>query len=168
MIRTVAVLTAAAALGCAGPGSGPAVAPYPAAGAASDALHARSAGLQQAEAALDADRALAFWAEDGVIQAGGSPQVNGRAAIGALYRLYFTSLGVRELAGTPAGLTMAQSGDLAYETGVNRIVLRANGGDLLDMGKYLLVWRKIDGQWYAAALSFTSDAAAPRLIAATP
>jgi hypothetical protein len=29
------------------------------------------------------------------------------------------------------------------------------------MGKYLAVWKKIDGEWYAAALSFTSDAPTP-------
>jgi len=56
---------------------------------------------------------------------------------------------------------MARSGDLAYETGVNRIVIRTPNGDMLDMGKYLIVWKKINGQWYVAALSFTSDAAAP-------
>lgn len=42
-----------------------------------------------------------------------------------------------------------------------RATLRTPNGDVLDMGKYLLVWKRIDGEWYAAALSFTSDAAAP-------
>ena len=34
-------------------------------------------------------------------------------------------------------------------------------GDMLDVGKFLLVWKKTNGTWYVAALSLTSDAAAP-------
>ena len=47
-----------------------------------------------------------------------------------------------------------------YEYGVNRIVLAGPEGDLLDVGNYLAVWRKIDGEWFVSALSFTSDAPA--------
>ena len=87
--------------------------------------------------------------------------LTGRAAIGNLYHEFFTTMGVKELVGTPSRVEMARSGDLAYETGVNRIVIRTPNGDMLDMGKYLIVWKKVNGQWYVAALSFTSDAAAP-------
>jgi len=129
--------------------------------AAERALHERSAALEKAESALDVDKSLGFWAQDAVIQPAGSPAVVGRTAIGDLYRYFFTTLGVKELTGTPSHLEMARSGDLAYETGVNRIVFHTATGDVLDMGKYLLVWKNIGGQWYATALSFTSDAAAP-------
>ena len=89
------------------------------------------------------------------------PLLRARAAIGNLYHEFFTTMGVKELVGTPSRVEMARSADLAYETGVNRIVVRTPNGDMLDMGKYLIVWKKINGQWYVAALSFTSDAAAP-------
>ena len=56
---------------------------------------------------------------------------------------------------------MSAGGDLAYEYGVNRMVLAGEDGDLLDVGKYLAIWKKIDGEWMVAALSFTSDAAEP-------
>ena len=129
--------------------------------AAERALHERSEGLQAAETALDGNRAIAFWAEDAVVQPAGSPAITGRAAIGNLYHEFFTTMGVKELVGTPSRVEMARSGDLAYETGVNRIVIGTPKGDLLDMGKYLIVWKKINGQWYVGTLSFTSDAAAP-------
>jgi hypothetical protein len=29
------------------------------------------------------------------------------------------------------------------------------------MGKYLVVWKKTDGEWYVAAVAFSSDASAP-------
>jgi hypothetical protein len=41
------------------------------------------------------------------------------------------------------------------------MVLVGEDGDLLDVGKYLAIWKKIDGEWMVAALSFTSDAAEP-------
>jgi hypothetical protein len=49
----------------------------------------------------------------------------------------------------------------ATATGVNRMAFRTPNGDVLDMGKYLIVWKKIDDQWYVATLGFTSDGAAP-------
>ena len=61
--------------------------------------------------------------------------------------------------------SVAQSGDLAYETGVNRMMFTTPQGDVLDVGKYLAVWKKVDGVWYVAALSFTSDARAPMPVA---
>ncbi len=41
------------------------------------------------------------------------------------------------------------------------MVLTGPDGEALDMGKYLVGWRQIDGEWFVAALSFTSDAPAP-------
>jgi hypothetical protein len=41
------------------------------------------------------------------------------------------------------------------------MVLNGPDGDLLDVGKYLAVWKKIDGEWYIVALSYSSDAPAP-------
>lgn len=156
-LRLVLVPAVVFSLGCAA-----------ATGAASDptaaerALHARSDAFQAAESAMDAPRATSFWAADAVVQPAGAPAVVGRDAVGALYRQWFGSgTTVKELRGTPSRVEMARSGDLAYETGVNRIVFRTPNGDVLDMGKYLLVWKRIGGEWYAAALSFTSDAAAP-------
>jgi ketosteroid isomerase-like protein len=143
-------------LGCASASAGSSVS-----GEAERTLHARSDGLQAAESAFDAQRATAFWAPDAVIQPAGAPAVVGRDAIGALYKGFFSSGAIKELRGTPSHVAMAKSGDLAYETGVNRIVLKTPNGDMLDMGKYLLVWKRIDGEWYASALAFTSDAAAP-------
>jgi ketosteroid isomerase-like protein len=125
------------------------------------ALKARSQGLQAAEGALNVEGALAFWAPDAVVQPAGSPQIQGREAIRALYNGFLSGGQLKRFEGTSSQLEMSQGGDLAYETGVNRMVFAGPKGDLLDVGKYLLVWKKIDGQWYAEALSFTSDAPAP-------
>jgi ketosteroid isomerase-like protein len=145
---------------CAGASSGTSASPSNVRDA-ERALHARSDAFQAAESAMDAARATSFWATDAVVQPAGAPAVVGRDAVGALYRQIFSSGAVKELRGTPSHVEMAKSGDLAYETGVNRIVLRTPNGDALDMGKYLLIWKRIDGEWYASSISVTSDAAAP-------
>jgi hypothetical protein len=46
---------------------------------------------------------------------------------------------------------------MAYEYGVNRFIFETPDGPLEDYGKYLAVWTKIDGEWFIAALSFSSN-----------
>jgi ketosteroid isomerase-like protein len=126
-----------------------------------DAVRTRSKGINAAESAKDAQSAIAFWAEDAIVQPAGSPQLQGREAIKALYGQFFGNSAFKEISGTTTSITVSQSGDLAYEYGVNRLVFQSPEGDLLDMGKYLAVWKKVKDNWYIAALAFTSDAAAP-------
>ena len=163
MVSQLVAITFIGVLGCVSASGRTATASPTAAAAAADerALHARSTGLQQAESAMDVARSTSFWAPDAVAQPSGGPTIVGRPAVEALYRQLFTSGMIKEFRGTPSHVEMAASGDLAYETGVNRMVLHTPSGDMLDMGKYLLVWKRIDGEWYVAALSATSDAPAP-------
>ena len=128
------------------------------------ALHARMEGVVAAEAAFNVPEVLTYWAEGAIMQPAGSPQIEGKDAIRELLSQYFESGLVREFSGSSSHMEMAAGGDLAYEYGVNRMVLAGEDGDLLDMGKYLAIWKKIDGEWMVAALSFTSDAAEPSLI----
>jgi len=124
-------------------------------------LRARSDSLQAAEAAMDQSRAITFWAPDAVIQPAGSPQIDGHDAIAATYKAYFETMNLKALIGKTSKLTISESGDLAYEIGVNHMTFGTPKGDMLDVGKFLIVWKKTNGTWYVAALSFTSDAAAP-------
>jgi ketosteroid isomerase-like protein len=135
--------------------------------AVAQAFHVRSDALQKAESMKDADASANFYAEDAVIQGAGMPQVDGKANILALYKAVLANPDLKELRGTPSSAMISASGDLAYEVGVNRIVMRGPKGDLLDAGKFVVVWKHEKGDWYVAALSFTSDAAAPVPMPAT-
>jgi len=126
-----------------------------------EAVRARSQGVAAAEAAQDVAAALAFWADDAVVQPAGAPQIQGKAALGDLYRQFFEGGQLKEFAGTTSHIEVSAAGDLSYEYGVNRMVLAGPDGDLLDKGKYLAVWKKINGEWFAVALGFTSDTPAP-------
>jgi ketosteroid isomerase-like protein len=129
--------------------------------AETEAVRTRSERVVAAEAAQNVPEALAFWAEDAIVQPAGAPQIEGKEAVGDLYRQFFEGGQLKEFSGTTSHLEVSAAGDLAYEYGVNRMVLAGPEGDLLDMGKYLLVWKKINGEWFIAALSFTSDTPAP-------
>lgn len=125
------------------------------------AVRIRSEGCVAAESAKNAAGALAFFAEDVIVQPAGMPQIQGKEALGELYRWWFEESGLKEFSGTTSHIEVSAAGDLAYEYGVNRMVLVGPEGDLLDMGKYLGVWKKINGEWFIAVLSFSSDKPAP-------
>lgn len=125
------------------------------------AVRARSEGVTAAEVAKDRQKALTFWAPEAIIQAAGAPQIQGRDAIDRLYRQFFDSIGLKTFSGKSTSMVLSQSGDMAYETGINRMTFGTPKGDVLDVGKYLAVWKKMNGTWYVTALSFTSDAPVP-------
>jgi hypothetical protein len=56
-------------------------------------------------------------------------------------------------------VTVASSEDLAYLVGESALVLSGPQGERQVPGKYLGVWRKIDGEWQLAALSWTGNTA---------
>ncbi len=123
------------------------------------AVRRRSEALVAAETAKDVEGSLAFLAKDAVAQPAGAPQLEGHHELRGMFEAVFASLA--EFGATTTRLEVSASGDMAYEYGVNRIVVAGEDGNLLDMGKYLAVWKKVDGEWLVAAVSFTSDASAP-------
>ncbi len=125
-----------------------------------EAVRARSAGIVAAESAFDIDGSLAFWAPDGVLLPADGPPAVGREAVRALFEQFFGP-GVKSFGSTTTYTEVSERGDMAWEYGVNRLVLTTPDGDLFDLGKYLATWRKIDGEWFIASVSFSSDAPAP-------
>lgn len=123
------------------------------------AIRARGEALVAAESAMDTQAALAFWAPDGIIQGHGVPLMQGQDQLAALYDGFFQA--VVEFGSTTTRIEVAASGDMAWEYGINRAVVPGADGPLLDMGKYVAIWRKMNGVWYVAAVAFSSDAPAP-------
>lgn len=123
------------------------------------AIRARGEALVAAESAMDTQASLAFWAPDGIIQGQAMPLAQGREELAAVYDGFFQA--VAEFGSTTTRIDVAAGGDMAWEYGVNRAVMAGPDGNLLDMGKYVAVWRKLDGEWYVAAVAFSSDAPAP-------
>lgn len=128
---------------------------------AQEEVRAASESLVNAESARDIDAAMRFWADDAIVQSGNMPQVQGAEAVRGIYNQLFHEMPVSELESTTTAINVASSGDLAWEYGVNRMVLDLADGPYTDMGKYLLIWSKQDGSWKVVAFAYSSDAPPP-------
>ena len=56
-------------------------------------------------------------------------------------------------------IVVAKGGDMALDQGTYLLSLTGPKGPTKDVGKYVVVWRNIDGQWKVAADIFNSDGA---------
>ncbi len=115
--------------------------------------------------AKDAAAMATFYADDAVFMGANQATLRGRDAIRrgmegmfALPNLAFSF--------TPTTIQVAESGDIAYETGTYRFGADMPGGRLDDAGKYLTIWRKIGGEWRIVADMNNSDRTVEQLAAA--
>ncbi len=96
---------------------------------------------QSAFDAKDPARLAAIYAEDGALLPPNSEQTNGRAAIEA-YWAEFQASGIgAEIQDTEV---YAHS-DIGYSVGT--FVATDARGATLDEGKYVVIWRNVDGKW---------------------
>lgn len=124
-----------------------------------DEVRARSRAVVAAEESKDYKKAVTFFLPDAVIQTADMPQFQDADK---LLELYETVLGqTTEFEGTTTEIVPAASGDMAYEYGINRFVFPTPNGPLEMFGKYLLVWRKVEGEWMVAAISVSNNAPPP-------
>ena len=136
----------------------PALQGYSASSAESE-IRARSEALVAAESRKDIEAALAFWGDDAVVHMEGAPPLVGKAAVRSTYQEFFAS-GFVEFTATITDIEVARSGELAYETGVNNFTFVRGGQRVVDIGKYLVAWRRgSDGVWRVAALAVTNNKA---------
>ena len=57
----------------------------------------------------------------------------------------------------PEQIIVSTSGDLALDRGTYKLAVAPKGTAQTDTGKYVVVWRKVGGEWKAAADIFNSD-----------
>ena len=62
-----------------------------------------------------------------------------------------------DLTFVPEGIIVSGSGDMALDRGTYSLTVAPGGSTQTDTGKYVVVWRKIGGDWKAAADIFNSD-----------
>ena len=105
--------------------------------------------------AKDAAAIAALYAEDGALMPPNAPMAKGRAAIQQSWAAMMQTPGF-DLNIAPEQILLASSGDMALDRGTYSLTV-APGATPTDSGKYVVVWRKIDGEWKAAADIFNSD-----------
>lgn len=62
----------------------------------------------------------------------------------------------------PQRVQVAESGELGFTSGIYMLTYNdANGQLVADRGKYLEVWKKVDGKWKCVSDAFNSDLPLP-------
>jgi uncharacterized protein (TIGR02246 family) len=106
----------------------------------------------------DAAASAGFYAPDGSLLPAGGPIAQGTAAITAVWQGIFGMKNAK-LTFTPTQVTVASAGDMAYEIGTYELSFDSDTGPAKDVGKYVVVWKKIGGDWKVATDIFNSDGA---------
>lgn len=105
-------------------------------------LEAGAALFMEAFNSEDADALAALFTEEGVMLPPNAPAIFGRDAIRAGNREAFAMV---DHAIELEDLEIKVEGDLGYKAGRYRV--RTKDDQLIDRGKYIEIWRKVDGQW---------------------
>jgi ketosteroid isomerase-like protein len=113
--------------------------------------------LLRAEGQRDLDGVMKFIAPDAVFQPPGYPPIVGYDAIRQFYETQWFKLPFVEISGRAETIVVGSSGDLAYFDGRSQLVLEISGERTVATGKYLGVWRNIEGQWKLAAISWSAN-----------
>jgi uncharacterized protein (TIGR02246 family) len=101
-----------------------------------------------------------FYADDGRIMPQNAPAAQGAEAIARVWKSLF-ELKEFSLTFEPIRISVAQAGDVAYDIGTYLMAFNSEQGPVRDRGKYVVVWRKVRGDWKVAADIFNSDGPPP-------
>lgn len=105
----------------------------------------------------DAAAIARFYAPDGRFMVPNAPIAEGHAAVSGLWN-HLLSLPGAALTFGPTHIEAAAGGDLAFEIGTYALGFdRAGAARVEDRGKYVVVWKRLDGAWKAAADILNSD-----------
>jgi uncharacterized protein (TIGR02246 family) len=115
----------------------------------------------RAVVAGDARAVAALFAPDGYELPPAQPAVKGRASIEQRYRAFFSS-GVKVTSFTLTPIASSIAGDVAYDVGVYEQHLSLpDGKAATDVGKYVVILKRTQGEWKAAYSTYNSDTTTP-------
>jgi len=106
--------------------------------------------------AKDAAAIAGLYAEDGAVMPPNGPIGKGQDAIQKTWASILGTPGF-DLTFTPEQIIVSSSGDMALDRGTYKLAVAPKGSAQTDTGKYVVVWRKVGGEWKAAADIFNSD-----------
>ena len=125
-------------------------------GADEQAIRGHVARWLQLVKAKDAAGIADLYTEDGAVMPPNAPISKGRKAIQQTWESMMQTPGF-DLTFVPEQIIVSSSGDMALDRGTYSLTIAPNGAKQTDTGKYVVVWRKIGGEWKAAADILNSD-----------
>jgi uncharacterized protein (TIGR02246 family) len=109
--------------------------------------------------AKDAAAIAALYTDDGALMPPNAPIGKGHDAVQKGWAGMMGTPGF-DLTFVPEQIVVAGSGDMALDRGTYALKMSPGGKAMSDTGKYVVVWRKVGGEWKAAADIFNSDLSA--------
>lgn len=97
-----------------------------------------------------------MYAPDGLLMVPNAPAFQGKAGVAQAWTGMLGLPGFA-LSFGPTEIQVADSGDMALDRGTYVLKTTGANGPIEDRGKYLVVWRKIGGEWKVAADMLNSD-----------
>lgn len=97
-----------------------------------------------------------LYAEDAAVMPANEKAAVGRQAIGEWWKRSMQMPGY-DLTFSTDQLLLSKSGDMALDRGTYRFAATPAQGAISDTGKYVVVWRKVGGEWKVAADIYNSD-----------
>jgi uncharacterized protein (TIGR02246 family) len=104
----------------------------------------------------DAAAIAGMYTDDGAVMPPNGPIGKGHDAIQKTWASMMQTPGF-DLSFAPEQIIVSSSGDMALDRGTYKLAVAPKGKAQNDTGKYVVVWRKIGGEWKAAADIFNSD-----------
>lgn len=124
------------------------------------AIRARANEMAAAARAGNASKTASFYAEDAVFLPAHMPIVRGRGAITTAWTDMLKTPGLN-LTFEPTRITVAESGDLAEDVGTYRMTVQSPQGTYVEDGKYVVVWKKVNGEWRISSDIYNPDKMPP-------
>lgn len=122
---------------------------------AAPAIAGRNTGFVAGAKAGNAAQMMTIYADDAVLMPPGAPAQRGKQAIGAFWTQFLTA-GAADVRLTTE--KVVQSCDLATEAGhFDLTIVPKSGAPIHDIGKYVVTWRRIGGEWRVIYDVFNSD-----------
>ena len=124
----------------------------------------READIAWSETAAkkDAEAVAAFMTDDGATLPPNEPPIKGRDAVkkGWADLLSLKDLNIKW---EPSLVQVAESGEIGYTSGTWTMAWTGDKGEKMsDNGKYLEVWKKVDGKWKCYLDMYNSDRSAAK------
>lgn len=130
------------------------------------AIRAQDSRFSASVAKLDVVATTALYAPDATILPPGLPAVHGTDAIRTMLAGLFTAPGL-SITLRPQRIDVAAAGDLATDQGEVEVGMNTAEGPIIEVSKYLEVWRKVDGEWKLMYDTWNANAPAAPAAAAT-
>jgi uncharacterized protein (TIGR02246 family) len=131
----------------------------PAASRAEEEASLRSTDIAWSEAAgkRDAEAVAGFMTDDGSTLPPNEPILTGKDAVRKGWQ-DMLSLKDSEVKWEPTQVQVSQSGDMGFTTGTYTLTFTdSSGSKVYDKGKYLVMWKKVDGKWKCYLDMYSSD-----------